>query len=152
MKITDILSKDSVICDATASSKKQTLEMLSRLASQKTGLNERTIFDALIERERLGTTGVGKGVALPHTRLAKLDRIYCAFMKTSPVDFEAVDGKVVDLIFLLLVPEEAGADHLKALARLSRILRDETVAADLRAQKTVDGLYQIICQSDTDDL
>lgn len=151
MKITDILAPDAIIADARANSKKQLLEILAHIASVKTNLDEHTILDALIERERLGTTGVGRGVALPHTRLTHLNRIFCAFVKTTPIDFEAVDGKLVDLAFLLLVPEEAGADHLKALARLSRLLRDETAAAQLREAKKVEELYALIQQNDQDN-
>lgn len=149
MKITDILSKDSVIADLTADSKKNLLEELATLASKETGLDSRVILDALVERERLGSTGVGRGVALPHTRLLGLEKIFCAFVRTNPVDFEAVDGKLVDLVFLLLVPEESGADHLKALSCLSKLLRDETVTAALRKASNVDEIYQIICENDT---
>lgn len=149
MKIVDILSKESVICDISSDSKKKLLEDLALLASKETGADSRVILDALIERERLGTTGVGAGVALPHTRLLGLDKIYCAFVRTNPVDFEAVDGKLVDLVFLLLVPEEAGADHLKALARLSRLLRDDNITESLRKAKTTDEIYQIICDADS---
>ncbi len=149
MKIVDILSKESVVCDISSDSKKKLLEDLALLASKETGADSRVILDALIERERLGTTGVGAGVALPHTRLLGLDKIYCAFVRTNPVDFEAVDGKLVDLVFLLLVPEEAGADHLKALARLSRLLRDDNITESLRKAKTTDEIYQIICDADS---
>lgn len=152
MKIIDILSKEAIICNATVESKKQVLETLSELAGRKTGLDERVILDALVERERLGTTGVGHGVALPHTRLLGLNKIFCAFIKTTPVDFESVDGKMVDLIFLLLVPEEAGADHLKALSRLSRLLRDEAIATDLRKASTIDALYELIETNDKDEV
>ncbi len=148
MKIVDILSKGSVVCDFSSDSKKKLLEDLALLASKETGADSRVILDALVERERLGTTGVGAGVALPHTRLLGLEKIYCAFVRTNPVDFEAVDGKLVDLVFLLLVPEEAGADHLKALARLSRLLRDENITNALRKAKTSDEIYQIICTAD----
>lgn len=151
MKIKDILSADAIICDGQATSKKQLLETLAVLAAEKTGLGEHAVLDALIERERLGTTGVGRGIALPHTRLPQLEKIFCAFVKTTPVDFEAIDGKLVDLAFLLLVPEEAGADHLKALARLSRLLRDETVADALRQAKTANDIYVLIDQNDLDD-
>ncbi|MBR6412780.1 MAG: PTS sugar transporter subunit IIA [Alphaproteobacteria bacterium] len=151
MKIVDILRLDSIICDAEAGSKKQLLELLAELAAEKTGLDERLVLDALIERERLGTTGIGRGVALPHTRLAALKRIFCAFVRTKPVDFESVDDKPVDLVFLLLVPEEAGADHLKALARLSRLLRDEKVATALRQVKDPGSVYSLIEENDTDD-
>ncbi len=151
MKIVDILSKDGVVIDLASDSKKKLLEDLSLLAAPMTGVDSRVILDALVERERLGTTGVGYGVALPHTRLLGLDKIFCAFVRTNPVDFEAVDGKLVDLVFLLLVPEEAGADHLKALARLSRLLRDESVTEKLRRAKSAEDLYRIICESDSSE-
>ena len=151
MKIKDFLSKGGIVCDLSADSKKKLLEDLSQIAARKTGIDSRVILDALIERERLGTTGVGNGVALPHTRLLGLDDIFCAFVRTSPVDFESVDGKLVDLAFLLLVPEEAGGDHLKALSRLSRLLRDETVTAALRKATSNDELYQIICDKDSEE-
>ena len=151
MQIVDILRLDSIVCDAEAGSKKQLLELLAELASEKTGLDERLVLDALIERERLGTTGIGRGVALPHTRLSSLKRIFCAFVRTKPVDFESVDDKPVDLVFLLLVPEEAGADHLKALARLSRLLRDEGVATALRQAKDPNSVYRLIEENDTED-
>ena len=150
MQISDILSKNDVIIDEKIASKKQTLECLARLASAATKLDERLVFDALLERERLGTTGVGHGVALPHARLADLKKIYCAFLKTKPLDFEAVDEKNVDLVFLLLVPEDAGADHLKALARLSKLLRNEEVAAQLRATDSTASLYKVIVENDGD--
>ena len=149
MKITDILSKESVIADLTADSKKNLLEELADLASQETNLDPRVILEALVERERLGSTGVGHGVALPHTRLLGLEKIFCAFVRTNPVDFEAVDGKLVDLVFLLLVPEESGADHLKALSCLSKLLRDETITTALRKASNIDEIYQIICENDT---
>lgn len=149
MKITDILSKESVIADLTADSKKNLLEELADLASKETNLDPRVILEALVERERLGSTGVGHGVALPHTRLLGLEKIFCAFVRTNPVDFEAVDGKLVDLVFLLLVPEESGADHLKALSCLSKLLRDETITTALRKAFNIDEIYQIICENDT---
>lgn len=150
MKICDILSSDCIVCDVAVDSKKRLLESLAQLASEKTGLDGQLILEALVERERLGTTGVGRGVALPHTRLFGLKKIFCAFIKTTPVDFEAVDGKLVDLVFLLLVPEEAGADHLKALSRLSGLLRDETVASALRKAQNAETLYKIISENDND--
>ena len=151
MKIVDILNQDAIICDAEATSKKQLLAMFAELAADKTGLDERLIIDALIERERLGTTGIGRSVALPHTRLSSLKNIFCAFIKTTPVDFESVDDKPVDLAFLLLVPEDAGADHLKALARLLRLLRDEAVSTALRQANDPETVYAIIKENDTED-
>ncbi len=149
MKITDILSKESIVCNLSSDSKKNLLEELADLASKETGVESRVILEALVERERLGTTGVGHGVALPHTRLLGLEKIFCAFVKTNPVDFEAVDGKLVDLVFLLLVPEEAGADHLKALSCLSKLLRDESITAALRKATTVDEIYQLIEENES---
>ena len=109
------------------------------------------MLDALIERERLGTTGIGFGVALPHTRLAKLKKIFCGFATTEPVDFDAVDNKPVDLAFVLLVPEAAGADHLKALARLSRLLRNEDIVEALRRATSAKELYQLLIENDRDE-
>lgn len=151
MKIVDILSKKAIVSNGKFGSKRGLLEKLAEIAHTETGIDERTIFDALLERERLGTTGVGKGVALPHTRLGGLDKIFCAFVKSEPVSFDSVDGKPVDLIFLLLAPEESGADHLKALARLSRILRDESAAKALRGASNVDEIYELIAKYDAEE-
>ncbi len=151
MKIKDILSADNILVEKKALNKKQLLEKLSHLASEKTELEEEVIFNALIERERLGTTGIGRGVALPHTRLEGLKNIYCAFVKSEPMAFDSVDEKPVDLLFLLLVPENAGGDHLKALARLSRLLRNEKATEQLRAADLPKTLYKIIVDNDLDE-
>ena len=151
MKIADILSPEAVIYNLKAKSKKQLLTDLANLAAKKTGLDAAVVLDALIERERLGTTGIGFGVALPHTRLAKLKKIFCGFATTEPVDFDAVDNKPVDLAFVLLVPEAAGADHLKALARLSRLLRNEDIVEALRRATSAKELYQLLIENDRDE-
>ncbi len=151
MKIKEILKSDCVLVEKTASTKKQLLEKLAYLAAEKTNLDSMVILNALVERERLGTTGIGHGVALPHTRLEGLKEIFCAFMKTKPVQFDAVDNKPVDLLFLLLVPENAGADHLKALAALSRLLRDEKTTEKLRKSDLPKELYSTILDNDTDE-
>ena len=115
-----------------------------------TGLHERSIFDVLLERERLGTTGVGKGIAIPHGKMAELDRLYGMFARLEhPIDFDAVDDQPVDLIFLLLAPESAGADHLKALARVSRLLRDKTICEKLRGCDSAEALYALLTDSAT---
>ena len=125
MDLDDIITTDSVIPRLKASSKKQVLQELARKASEISGLEEREVFDVLLERERLGTTGVGGGIAIPHGKLAALDRLRGVFARADrAIDFDSIDGRPVDLIFLLLAPEGAGADHLKALARISRLLRD----------------------------
>ena len=151
MKITDILKPELVVMDVEASSKKQLLEKISEVATPATGLETQIIFDALIERERLGTTGIGKGVAIPHARLAGLKDLFCAFFKVPAVDFEAIDGEKVDLVFCLLVPEESGADHLKALARISKILRNEDVCVALRNAQTSAQALAVIASTDDED-
>ncbi len=151
MNIKDILSPSAVLVRTDMSGKKNVLDVLSAAAAAKTGLDKQVILDALIERERLGTTGVGRGVALPHTRLGSLKKIFCAFIKMNPVDFDAVDEKPVDLAFLLLVPEKDGADHLKALAHLSRLLRNEKVTESLRQAESPELLFKTIIENDTDE-
>ncbi|GGB35270.1 PTS IIA-like nitrogen regulatory protein PtsN [Tistrella bauzanensis] len=145
MEIADLLRAEGVFASLKSSSKKQVLQDLSQRAAELTGIDERTIFETLLERERLGTTGVGNGVAIPHGRLAGLERVQGLFARLErPIDFDAVDDQPVDLIFLLLAPESAGADHLKALARVSRLLRDERVCDKLRGSDTADALYALL--------
>ena len=151
MKITDILKSSQVLLDEAITSKKQVLETIAKTASSVTNCEQQIIFDALVERERLGTTGIGKGVAIPHARLAGLTELYCTFLRIKPVDFESVDSKPVDLVFCLLVPEESGADHLKALARISKLLRNEDICTDLRKAKDIQEVLSIIEQADNED-
>lgn len=148
MEIMDLISPDAVIASLRATSKKQALQELARKAADLTGLEERRIFDVLLERERLGTTGVGNGIAIPHGKLPELTRLYGIFARLDkPIDFDSIDDEPVDLIFLLLAPESAGADHLKALARVSRLLRDRTICSKLRGCDTADGLYAVLTQA-----
>ncbi|MCH7930022.1 MAG: PTS IIA-like nitrogen regulatory protein PtsN [Proteobacteria bacterium] len=150
MEITDLVSIEGVVADLKATSKKQALQDLAHRAADVTGLHERAIFDTLLERERLGTTGVGLGIAIPHGKMADLDRLYGVFARlNNPVDFDAVDDQPVDLIFLLLAPESAGADHLKALARVSRLLRDQSVCEKLRGSDTPAAIYALLTESTT---
>ena len=151
MKITDILKSTNIFLDVSSSSKKQILEKIAEHAATVTKCEEQVIFDALIERERLGTTGVGKGIAIPHARLAGLSDLFCTFMRVKPVDFEAIDAKPVDLIFCLLVPEESGADHLKALAHISKLLRDDNAVSSLRKAKDANEVLNLIASLDVDD-
>jgi len=145
MEICDLLSSGSVFTTLKVTSKKQALEELARRAAELTGLPERSIFDVLLERERLGTTGVGRGIAIPHGKLAGLDRLYGVFARLDPpVDFDAVDDQPVDLIFLLLAPEAAGADHLKALARVSRLFRDTGMCEQLRRLKDAGTIFKTL--------
>jgi PTS system nitrogen regulatory IIA component len=149
MEITDILSEEGVIAHLKAGSKKQALQELARQAADIADLDERTVFDALLERERLGTTGVGLGIAIPHAKLPSIDRLYALFARLDhPVDFDAIDEQPVDLMLLLLAPESAGADHLKALARVSRLLRNPTVCEKLRGADSAEAIYALL--SDTE--
>jgi len=149
MEIRDILQPEAVICGLKATSKKQALQEMARQAATVTGVNEKRIFETLLERERLGTTGVGNGIAIPHGKLSELNRLYGVFARVDkPIDFDSIDEQPVDLVFLLLAPEGAGADHLKALARVSRLLRDAPTCEKLRGAKTADGLYLLLTQSE----
>jgi len=148
MEIADLISPEAVVPNLRATSKKQALQELSRRAAELTGLNDRAIFEVLVERERLGTTGVGNGIAIPHGKLANLPRLHGLFARLErPINFDSIDEQPVDLIFLLLAPDSAGADHLKALARVSRLLRDKGTCEKLRGTDTSEGLYALLTDS-----
>lgn len=150
MDIADLIDPRAVIPSLRAANKKQLLQEISRRAAEITGESERAIFDVLLERERLGTTGVGAGIAIPHGKLPGLKRLYGLFARLeTPIDFEAIDEQPVDLIFLLLAPGGAGADHLKALARISRLLRDRTVCEKLRGSDKAEALYALLTENAT---
>jgi PTS system nitrogen regulatory IIA component len=145
MDIADLLTPAGVIANLRAANKRQALQELAKRAAAVTGKHERAIFDVLLERERLGTTGIGSGTAIPHGRMPDLPQLYAIFARLEkPVDFEAIDNQPVDLIFLLLTPDAAGADHLKALARLSRLLRDKAMCEKLRGTDSADALYALL--------
>jgi len=142
-----LITVDCVEANLRVTSKKQTLQELSKRAAEIIGEHERVIFDVLMERERLGTTGVGHGIAVPHGKLASLDRLYGLFARLeTPVDFQSIDEQPVDLVFLLLAPEMAGADHLKALARVSRLLRNEEMCEKLRGTDNNEALFLLLTQ------
>ncbi|MHC8508214.1 MAG: PTS IIA-like nitrogen regulatory protein PtsN [Rhodospirillales bacterium] len=149
MEIQDIIgSPQGVAANLRAGSKKQALQDLSKLAAELSGQNERAVFDVLMDRERLGTTGVGSGVAIPHGKMAGLERLHGVFARLEhPVDFQAIDDRPVDLVFLLLAPEGAGADHLKALARVSRLLRNPAICEKLRGAAQPEALFAILSES-----
>lgn len=145
MQFSEFLLKDTVRIDVHASSKKALLQELSRLVAGPLGLEPREIFEAIIEREKLGPTGVGGGVAIPHARLAGLDRLAGTFVRLAqPIDFEAADGQDADLIFLLLTPDASGVDHLKALARVARELRQESTRARLRSANSAEAMVAVL--------
>ena len=145
MDVVELLTDQCIVANLKCSSKKQALQELAKRAARLTGQPERKIFDVLVERERLGTTGVGHGIAIPHGKLPELDKLYALFARLeTPIDFDSIDDEAVDLIFLLLAPESAGADHLKALARISRLLRDQNICAKLRGTSESDALYALL--------
>lgn len=147
MDLSDLLRVEAVLPQVKANSKKQALQEISAKAAEITGRAEREIFDTLMQREKLGATGVGHGVAIPHGKLPGLPGLVGVFARIErAVDFEAIDDEPVDLVFMLLAPENAGADHLKALARIARALRDRTIAMKLRASQEAEAIYALLTQ------
>jgi len=150
MALTALLTPEAILPTLKCSTKKHLLAELSQRAAVLTGLNERDVFDALLQRERLGSTGIGSGIAIPHGKFAQLDRLVGVFARLDrPIDYEALDGQAVDLVFLLLAPEGAGADHLKGLARVARALRNPAMTAQLRATRDADVLHALLTTEDT---
>jgi nitrogen PTS system EIIA component len=147
MPLSDLIAPEAVIPGLRAANKKAVLIEMSERAALTSGLPARDIFDAVLQRERLGSTGIGNGVAIPHGKFAGCERIFGVFARLDkPIDFEAMDGAPVDLVFLLIASEMAGADHLKALARVARFLRDPKVVVQLRATRDIETLSSILLQ------
>lgn len=147
MDLGDLIAQNGVVAALKAKSKKQALQELAHVASEVTGLESREIFDTLLQRERLGSTGIGNGVAIPHGKIEGLEHVACIFARLDkPIDFDAIDNEPVDLIFLLLAPESAGADHLKALARISRLLREDDALEKLRGSQDKNALYSVLTE------
>src|ERR1700742_1766784 len=145
MPLTDLVAPHAVIPALKANGKKQAIQELSSRAAKLTGQNERAIFETLIQREKLGSTGVGNGIAIPHGKLPKLEKLVSLFARLDrPIVSESLDGQPVDLIFLLLAPEGAGADHLKALARVARLVREPETVARLRESRDADALHAVL--------
>jgi nitrogen PTS system EIIA component len=147
MIIHDLLTSDAVIAPLKANGKKQALQEIAQRAAAVTGLPEREVFETLLQRERLGSTGIGDGIAIPHGRSTSLDRLRGLFVRMEKaIDFEALDGQPVDIMFVLLAPEGAGADHLKALARVARVLRDRSTLDRIRRADDADAIYAILTE------
>jgi PTS system nitrogen regulatory IIA component len=141
MDLCDLLAPEGIIASMNATSKKHALQELSNIAAERTSLDAREIFNTLLQRERLGSTGLGRGIAIPHVKLNGLKRIFCLFARLDqPIDYESHDNEPVDLIFLLLAPDHAGGDHLKALASISRVVRLPSVLDALRGASDVPAL------------
>jgi PTS system nitrogen regulatory IIA component len=147
MDLGDLLKPEGVSAALKVKTKKQALRALATRAAQITGLDERYVFDMLLQRERLASTAVGRGIAIPHARIDGLGQLATVFAQLDePIEFEAPDSEPVDLVFVLLAPEHAGADHLKALARISRVLRDAQTLEKLRAARDRDALYSVLTE------
>jgi PTS system nitrogen regulatory IIA component len=148
MDLADLIAPEAVFPALKAKTKKQALQELAQRAAKLTGIDAREILDTLLQRERLGSTGVGRGIAIPHGRVPALHKIVTMFARLDEaIDFEALDDEPVDLVFLLLAPEHAGADHLKALARISRLLREPSSIEKLRASKDRAAIYSVLTES-----
>ena len=145
MPLNDLVAPNAIIPALKVNNKKQALQEIAARAAVLTGQNERAIFETLMQREKLGSTAVGNGIAIRHGKMPHLTRLFGLFARLDrAIDFEALDGQPVDLIFLLLAPEGAGADHLKALARVARLLRDSAIARKLRASHDAEALYAVL--------
>jgi PTS system nitrogen regulatory IIA component len=147
MPLLDFLDPQAVLPALRVNGKKQALQELASQAARLTGLPDSAIYEALLQRERLGSTGIGEGIAIPHGKLPGLTRIFGLVARLDkPVDFEALDSQPVDVLFLLLAPEGAGADHLKALARVARVLREPGLIERVRATRDAEALYAIMTE------
>ncbi len=145
MDIADLLTPRGVIAQLRASNKRQALQEIARRAAAMTGIADRRIYEVLAERERLGSTGIGRGIAVPHGKLAELSGLCGLFARLErAIPFDAIDGNPVDLMFVLLAPATAGAEHLRALALVSRLLRDATTCQKLRGTDNADALYAML--------
>ena len=147
MTLADIIDARAVLPGLKAQNKKQLLQELSQTMAGLVAIDHRLIFETLHRREKLGSTGLGQGIAIPHGRLSTINRVHGLFARlAAPIDFDSPDNEPVDLVFVLLAPDHAGADHLTALARISRLLREPVTLAKLRGTDTAEGLYAILTE------
>ena len=152
MQLAEFLDFDAIKTAFPGGSKKALLVQLANLAGQRLRLDSAAILTSLSEREQLGSTGFGHGVAIPHGKVEGLKRIYCMFARLAePLDYKAIDGRPVDLVFLLLSPPDAGADHLKALAAISRVTRNAATLEKMRGARSRDALAAVLMGADERD-
>ena len=145
--LADIIDARAILPSVKAQGKKQLLQELSQAMAKFVNIDHRIIFETLLQREKLGSTGIGQGIAIPHGKMPSINRVYGLFARLSaPIAYDSLDGQPVDLVFVLLAPDHAGADHLKALARISRLLRENDTIAKLRGTDTAEGLYSILTE------
>ena len=147
MNIGELLDRSAISLRVSAANKRKVLAVIAEIAARNFGLDAGDVLDALTEREMAGSTGVGHGVAVPHARLEDLQRMRGVFVRLEqPVEFEAVDDQPVDLLFALFAPKNAGAEHLRALARVSRLLRQAELREQLRNARTADAVHALLVQ------
>ena len=152
MQLGEFLDFDAITSRLSGGNKKSLLQQLANLAAQQLGTSPADILATVTEREALGSTGFGQGVAIPHGKVEGLSRIYCLFARLSePIDYKAIDGKPVDLVFLLLSPPDAGAEHLKALAAISRVTRHLPTLEKMRGARSRDALAAVLMGADERD-
>lgn len=147
-----LLDESRIIASAKWTSRKQVLVELSAIAAEAAGLEPEAVFEGALERERLGSTGVGEGVAIPHVRSPDITEPMGVFARLAePVDFEAIDDRPCDLVFLLLTPEAAGADHLRALSRVARLFRQDSVRTAIRKAESNEAIAAVLCPGESID-
>ena len=152
MQLSEFLDFDAIKTALPAGNKRSLLQQLANLAGQRLGVDAAAVQASLIEREQLGSTGFGQGVAIPHGKIEGLTRIYCLFARLGEqVDYKAIDGRPVDLVFLLLSPPDAGAEHLKALAAISRVTRHAPTLDKMRGARSRDALAAVLLGADERD-
>lgn len=152
MQLSDFLDFDAINTRLSGGNKKSLLQQLANIAGQRLGVDSAVILATVMEREQLGSTGFGQGVAIPHGKIEGLSRIYGMFVRLSePLDYKAIDGKAVDLVFLLLSPADAGAEHLKALAAISRVTRHHPTLEKMRGARSRDALAAVLLGADERD-
>ncbi len=145
MELINILSREMIIPAAKISGKRQLLQRLAKLTAEKINLDEDLILEKLMERERLGSTGLGGGIAIPHAKIDNISQICACFARLErPIDFDSVDDQGVDLVIMLLAPKGSGADHLKALAQIARLLRNKNIVEQLRQTRNIDKIYALL--------
>ena len=151
-ELSDLLSHDAVLAGLAVPNKKALFQQLAAIAGRLVGVDAKAVVERLSDRERLGSTGFGGGVAIPHGKIDGLDRVVGVFARlAAPIDFSAIDDMPVDMVFLLLSPPDAGVEHLKALARVSRRLRDRNFVAKLRGAGSEDALYALFATAEARD-
>ena len=152
MQLSEFLDFDAIKPSLPGGNKRALLQQMSQFAAQRLGVDAGEILSSISERERLGSTGFGHGVAIPHGKIGGLSRIYCLFARLSePIDYKAIDGQEVDLVFLLLSPPDAGAEHLKALAAISRVTRHAPILEKMRGARSRDALAAVLMGADERD-